>query len=77
MLANFADKAVVGGVAAPLAMGWVAATRLAGDDRGFTILAGLLLAGGLIGLLFIGPEDDRKWLARHAVTSSAVQPARG
>jgi hypothetical protein len=39
---------------APLVMGKVvehAATRLAGYDRGFAILGGLLLAGGLIGLV--------------------------
>ena len=40
-----------------------AATRLAGCDRGFAVLGSLLLAGGLIGLLFIRPESDRKRLA--------------
>ncbi|MDP1748508.1 MAG: MFS transporter, partial [Reyranella sp.] len=56
----------LGGVIAPFAMGVIVqdgATRLAGYDRGFTILGGLLLVGGLIGLLFIRPEADRKRLA--------------
>jgi len=35
----------------------------------------LLLAGGLIGLLFIRPEQDRRALARHALSRSV--PAAG
>ena len=43
-----------------------AATRLAGYDNGFTILGGLLLASGLIGVIFIRPEADRRRLAALA-----------
>ena len=76
MLAIVTSIVTLGGVIAPLAMGTVvqdAATRLAGYDRGFTILAGLLLAGGLAGLLFIRPEADRKRLA--ALSHSGKVPA--
>jgi hypothetical protein len=80
MLAIVNSIMTMGGVAAPLVMGTVvqdAATRLAGYDRGFTILGGLLLAGGLIGLLFIRPETDRKRLAAHAIAVvPALQPVR-
>lgn len=54
------------GVLAPWAMGRViqeAANRQAGYEHGFVILGGLLIAGGLIGLLFIRPETDRERLA--------------
>ncbi len=74
MLAIVTSIITLGGVVAPLAMGVVvqnAATRLAGYDRGFTILGGLLLVGGLIGLLFIRPEADRERLARAAAASGA------
>ena len=66
MLAIVTSIVTLGGVIAPFAMGVIVqdgATRLAGYDRGFTILGGLLLVGGLIGLLFIRPEADRKRLA--------------
>jgi len=65
MLAIATSVITLGGVIAPLAMGVVVqegATRLAGYDRGFTLLGGLLLVGGMIGLLFIRPEADRKRL---------------
>ncbi|HYC63674.1 MAG TPA: MFS transporter, partial [Reyranellaceae bacterium] len=57
------------GVIAPWAMGRViqeAANRQAGYEQGFVILGGLLLAGGLIGLLFIRPEAARVRLAAKA-----------
>jgi hypothetical protein len=42
------------------------------------ILGVLLLAGGIIGLLFIRPEADRKRLAAYAIAHRPVpaQPAR-
>lgn len=65
MLAIVNSIMTLGGVVAPFAMGIVvqdAPTRLAGYDNGFTILGVLLLASGLIGLLFIRPEADRRRL---------------
>ncbi len=53
-----------------------AATPLAGYEQGYVILGMLLLAGGIIGLLFINPERDRKRLAAHAVAGLPLQPAR-
>jgi hypothetical protein len=53
-----------------------ASTPLAGYEQGYVILGVLLLAGGLIGLLFIRPEQDRKRLSAHAVSAPALQPAR-
>jgi ACS family D-galactonate transporter-like MFS transporter len=69
MLAIVNSIMTLGGVIAPFAMGVVvqdAPTRLAGYDNGFTLLGGLLLASGLIGLLFIRPEADRQRLAGRA-----------
>jgi predicted MFS family arabinose efflux permease len=66
MLAIVTSIVTLGGVIAPFAMGVVvqdAATHLAGYDRGFTLLGGLLLVGGIVGLLFIRPEADRRHLA--------------
>ena len=37
---------------------------------------GSLLAGGIIGLLFIRPERDRKRLAAHAIADLPLQPAQ-
>jgi hypothetical protein len=69
------------GVAAPFAMGSMierAATPMAGYETGFAILGALLLAGGIIGMLFIRPEADRKRLAAHAIAGPPIkaQPAR-
>ena len=47
-----------------------------GYERGYVILGLLLLAGGLVGLLFIRPEADRRRLAAHAVALPSLQPAR-
>ena len=41
-----------------------------------SILGVLLIAGGLIGLLFIRPEADRKRLAAHAVALPPLAAAR-
>jgi MFS transporter, ACS family, D-galactonate transporter len=49
---------------------------LMGYEKGFTILGGLLLVGGLIGLLFIRPEADRRRLAMRAVPVLPLSPAR-
>ena len=53
-----------------------AATPMLGYERGYVILGILLLAGGIIGLLFIRPETDRKRLAAHAVVLPVLRPAR-
>ena len=47
-------------------------------ETGYVILGLLLLAAGIIGLLFIRPEADRKRLAAHAVANPSLgaQPAR-
>jgi hypothetical protein len=50
-------------------MGWMvgsAASPQDGYDRGFAFLGVLLIAGGLIGALFVNPERDRERLAQHA-----------
>ena len=70
MLAITTSLVTLAGVLAPLVMGSMiqnAATPLAGYEKGYAILGALLLAGGIIGLLFIRPEADRKRLAAHAV----------
>jgi len=46
-----------------------------GYEEGFVALGMLLVAGGIIGMLFIRPEIDRRTLARHAVAAAAAQPA--
>ena len=46
-----------------------------GYEEGFVVLGMLLVAGGIIGMLFIHPEIDRRTLARHAVAAATVQPA--
>jgi MFS family permease len=75
MLAIVNSVVTLAGVLAPLVMGSViqnAATPLAGYERGYVILGVLLLAGGLIGLLFIRPEADRKRLAAYAVAAPSL-----
>ncbi|WP_422001796.1 MFS transporter [Reyranella sp.] len=79
MLAIATSVVTLAGVLAPLAMGTViqnAATPLAGYERGYAILGGLLLSGGLIGLFFIRPEADRRRLAACAVVLPAVPAVR-
>jgi hypothetical protein len=79
MLAITTSVVTLAGVIAPLAMGAVvqnAATPMAGYERGYVILGLLLLAGGIIGLLFIRPEADRLKLAAHTVTLPSLRPAR-
>jgi MFS family permease len=79
MLAITTSVVTLAGVLAPLVMGAMvqnAATPMLGYERGYVVLGGLLIAGGLIGLLFIRPEIDRKRLATHAVALPPLQPAR-
>jgi hypothetical protein len=79
MLAITTSIVTLAGVIAPLAMGAFiqhAATPLAGYERGYVILGALLIAGGVIGLLFIRPEADRRWLAARAVAAPPFNPAR-
>lgn len=77
MLAITTSIVTLAGVIAPLVMGSMiqkAATPAIGYETGFAILGALLLAGGLIGLLFIRPEADRQRLALQAAASS-LRPA--
>jgi MFS transporter, ACS family, D-galactonate transporter len=79
MLAITSSIITLAGVIAPLAMGAViqnASSPLAGYEQSYVILGGLLLAGGIIGLLFIRPEADRARLAAHTVTLPVAVPAR-
>ena len=79
MLAITTSLVTFAGVLAPLAMGALvqeAATPMAGYERGYVVLGVLLIAGGLIGLLFVRPETDRKRLAAHAVIPPSLQAAR-
>ncbi len=79
MLAITTSLVTLAGVLSPLVMGKLvqdAPTLVAGYERGYVILGVLLLAGGLIALLFIRPEVDRKRLAARAVPGLPLQPAR-
>lgn len=79
MLAITTSVVTFAGVLAPRIMGSIiqnAATPVAGYEKGYVILGVLLLAGGIIGLLFIRPEADRKRLAAHAIALPPLQPAR-
>jgi MFS family permease len=81
MLAISTAIVTLSGAFGPYVMGWViqhAATPLAGYEFSFTILGVLLLAGGIVGLLFIRPEADRKRLAAHAIAGPSIKahPAR-
>lgn len=78
MLAITTSVVTAAGVLAPLAMGAVvqqAATPLLGYEKGYAILGALLIAGGLIGVLFIRPEADRRRLAARAVRLPPLQAA--
>ncbi len=78
MLAITTSFVTLAGVLSPLIMGSLiegAATANGGYERGYVILGGLLLAGGIIGLLFIRPEADRKRLAMRAVVQPGLAPA--
>jgi MFS transporter, ACS family, D-galactonate transporter len=79
MLAITSSIITLAGVIAPLAMGAViqnASSPLVGYEQSYVILGGLLLAGGIIGLLFIRPEADKARLAAHTVVLPAALPAR-
>ncbi len=79
MLAITTSVVTFAGVLAPLIMGSMiehAATPLAGYEQGYVILGILLIVGGVIGMLLIRPEADRKRLAAHAVSSPAKLPLR-
>lgn len=78
MLAITTSVVTLAGVIAPLVMGAMiqkAATPMAGYEEGYVILGCLMLAGGVIGLLFIRPEVDRARLAARA-TGFALRTAR-
>ena len=79
MLAITTSIVTFAGVLAPRITGSIiqnAPTPLAGYEQGFVILGILLIAGGIIGLLFIRPEADRKRLAAHAVSVPPLQSAQ-
>lgn len=78
MLAITTSFVTFAGVLSPLVMGSIieqAATPNAGYEKGYVILGLLLLAGGIVGLLFIRPEADRKRLAARAVAMPGLAAA--
>jgi len=79
MLATSGAFYTLAGIIAPFVMGKViqdAATPAAGYEFGYLIMGCLMIAGGLIGLLFVRPEADRKRLAQFATPLAGIQPAR-
>ena len=79
MLAIVNSVVTLAGVLAPLVMGTIiqnAPSPMIGFEKGYVIFGALLLAGGVIGLLFIRPEADRKRLAARAVPTLPMRPAR-
>ena len=79
MLAVTTSLVTIAGVLSPLIMGKLvqgAPSLGAGYEQGYVILGFLLLAGGLIGLLFIRPEADRRKLAAHATSPPGLYAAR-
>ena len=79
MLATSGAFYTLAGIIAPFVMGKViqdAATPAAGYEFGYLIMGCLMIAGGLIGLLFVRPEADRKRLAQYATPLAGIQPAR-
>ena len=80
MLAITTSIVTFAGVLSPLVMGLIiqnASTPIAGYETGYAILGVLLLAAGIVGLVFIRPEADRKRLAAYAAGSPVgAKPAR-
>jgi MFS transporter, ACS family, D-galactonate transporter len=79
MLAITNSVTTLAGVISPFIMGKViqsGATPAAGYEHGYLILGCLMIAGGLIGVLFIRPEDDRKRLMALAGAMAAMRPAQ-
>jgi MFS family permease len=79
MLAIVNSVITFAGVLAPIVMGAMvqnAATPMAGFEQGYVVFGALLLAGGVVGLLFIRPEVDRKRLAARAAPALPPTPAR-
>jgi ACS family D-galactonate transporter-like MFS transporter len=79
MLAVVNSVITLAGAIAPMVMGSViqhSTNVLAGYERGFAILGGLLIVGGLIAVLFVRPDIDRKRLAAHAMPDVGLRPTR-